>query len=471
MATLFSNPFYLLSLIPLFLLIFVVLPRWRWGVVLIFIWLFLEDIIRRFLPGQPPQVMLIKDGLIFITYFAFFAVFIIKNKKIWRPPFFGGLLLFVGWCIAETLNPNLPNLLFAAVGLRSYFFYLPMIFLGYYMFRNKESLIKFCRIFVYASILLVSLAIFQYIYFYEISSPLIQPLEAAHEVHSFEEGNIKLVSSVFGTGERYARFGLLLALLGLGLLFYPKNSLKQRFFIAISIVAAALGIVISGRRMPIYLLIIGVLVWLFLNYRKSLLRILQFKLEKSLMIFLLILGTIGFLVFFSLGDVAEFFITTIPHLIRDRVSAYSNDFLNAAKASGLFGFGTGALSHGLSYIPEGAEWLQKWMKQIGGVETGPGKIWFELGLIGFLIFIFFYAQMFINWLRQIIKLNKTDLYGLGLSIFLFLTLMLFWFAKGHQIFGDPTTLVCLWFFMGILFRLKFFSEKKPKEIQNYEYVQ
>ena len=39
----------------------IIFHRWRNGVYFLFIWLYIEDVIRKLIPGQPPQVMLIKD--------------------------------------------------------------------------------------------------------------------------------------------------------------------------------------------------------------------------------------------------------------------------------------------------------------------------------------------------------------------------------------------------------------------------
>ncbi|MBZ9572239.1 hypothetical protein KJA15_02840 [Patescibacteria group bacterium] len=453
-----ENPLFLLIVPSLVILFLAIIRQWRIGIISIFIWLYLEDIIRRLFPGQPPQIMLLKEVLILLTYFAFFATFIIKQKKIWKPPFFAGLFIFGGWCVVEALNPNLPNMWFAAIGFRSYLWYLPILFLGYYMFSEKESLIKFCRILVYTSILLALIAVFQYIFFYDLPSSFVQPLEAAHEIHYFKAGKIKLVPSIFGTAERYARFSLFLFLLGLGLLFYSETSLKQRFLLFTSTILALLGIFVSGRRAPMYLSIIGILFWIFIYYRYQLLKLFKFRLSSSLMVVFLILVIAGSMVYLGFKDISEYFWNSISS-IKDRISLAKTEIAFAAEFSGFFGLGLGVRSQGLHYIPGGQEWYEKEIasKRLG-IESGLGKVLYELGFIGLLLFIFFYDQLFFSWLRRLKRLRKTALYSLGLSICLFSILMLLWFFKGHQIFGDATTLIFFWFFMGILFRLKNLSK-------------
>ena len=62
---------YPLALISFVIIAVSIFRRWQFGVYLIFAWLLLEDVIRRLIPGQPVEVMLVKDVLIALTYFSF----------------------------------------------------------------------------------------------------------------------------------------------------------------------------------------------------------------------------------------------------------------------------------------------------------------------------------------------------------------------------------------------------------------
>ncbi|MDI6889642.1 MAG: hypothetical protein QMC83_01705 [Thermodesulfovibrionales bacterium] len=463
--SLISNPLLLLNLTLLFAVTIVVLPRWRNGIILIFIWLYLEDIIRRLLPGQPPHVMLIKDGLLLLTYFAFFVTLVIKQNNrspfiLWKPPFIIGFLIFGGWCVVGTVNPHLPSPLFAAIGLRSYLWYVPILFLGYYMFSRERGLMKFCRILVYTSIPLTIIAIIQYI-FYDLISPLIRPLEGAHQFHSFgllEGSGIKLVPSIFRSAAVYSLFTLLLFFLGMGLRFYPHNSPRQRFFINISILFAAVGVFMSGVRAPMYLLIFGTLGYMFTYKRDFPSNVWSRRKSILLPIALLSIG-VFLIIYLVFQDISKYFIHSPHELLPERSKTLTQDILFAVENSGFLGFGTGSRSQGLQYIPEGEEWA---VKDEWGVEGIFAKIWYELGPIGELIFIFFFAQMFLSWLKERRKLKGTTLYSLGLAICMYLVLISLWSIKGHQIFGDATTLVCFWFFMGVLFRLKNFANQETR---------
>ena len=273
---------YLLGIITFTILTVIILSRWRWGVILIFVWFLLEDLIRRLIPGQPSQIILAKDILIALTYFSFFVFIVLKNKKIWKPAFGGVLLLFAAVSIINVFNPNSPGLLFGLIGLRSYLWYLPLMFLGYYMFDKEEKLLKFCQILVYLSIPLFLLAILQYL-FYESGLAFIRPFTESSQFHAFrivigtwvKNGSVPLLSSVFGTAHRYSRFSMLLFFLGLGLLAtkYPRNlsfPKKRKILLIVSILSAFFGIILSSARTAFILTTVGaVLFFAFATYIKN----------------------------------------------------------------------------------------------------------------------------------------------------------------------------------------------------------
>lgn len=451
---------YLLGIIPFAILTGIILSRWRWGVILIFVWLLLEDLIRRLLPGQPSQITLVKDVLVFLTYCSFLAVFMIKNKKIWKPVFWGLLLFFAAVSIINVFNPNSPGLLFGLIGLRSYLWYLPLIFLGYHMFEKEERLLKFCRWLVYLSIPLFLFAVFQYL-FYDTGAAIIRPFATAYPFHYFESREIPLLSSVFGMGHRYSRFSMLLFFLGLGLLAskFPSSLKKNKILLLMSIFSAFLGIVLSGARTAFVLTVIGgVLFFVFATYIKNSKiyylwknnRIWFFSLIAIILISLPIIFLLGNLVFFQASAFYFAFQGRIPWILEGLRSALAN-----AK---FFGMGTGTFSQGLWNISGGVEWLGENVDLITTgfrFETGFGKVILELGIFGMIIFYLFWGYLLYQMKREIKLLKHSNLRNLGLGIFIFSFLMLFWFTfVHHQIFGDATTLVVLWFFIGVFFGLR-----------------
>jgi len=465
---------YLLGIITFTILTVIILSRWRWGVILIFVWFLLEDLIRRLIPGQPSQIILAKDILIALTYFSFFVFIVLKNKKIWKPAFGGVLLLFAAVSIINVFNPNSPGLLFGLIGLRSYLWYLPLMFLGYYMFDKEEKLLKFCQILVYLSIPLFLLAILQYL-FYESGLAFIRPFTESSQFHAFrivigtwvKNGSVPLLSSVFGTAHRYSRFSMLLFFLGLGLLAtkYPRNlsfPKKRKILLIVSILSAFFGIILSSARTAFILTTVGaVLFFAFATYIKNS-QIFDLGKNNRIWIFSLIAVILIVLpIIFLFGNSAFFQISAFYFAFNERIPWAFEGFRSALANAKFFGMGTGTFSQGLRNIPGSVEWNNQNKELITTgfrFENGFGRLIFELGIFGTIIFYLFWLYLFYQMKKEINLLKNSNLRNPGLSIFIFSFLLMVWFSfVHHQVLGDATTLVILWFFLGVFFSLRKFA--------------
>lgn len=458
----------LTAIIPVGILTVLIFHKWRLGVVLIFAWLFLEDVIRRLIPGQPQQIMFVKDFLIILTYLSFLLWLIFKNKKIWKPAFGVMLFLFAAYILINVFNLNSPGLLFGLIGLRAYLWYLPLMFLGYYMFDKEEKLLKFCRILAISAIPLLLFVIFQY-FFYNTGWPLVRPFGEAVPFHSFQmfinstpiSGDMLLFSSVFGVGHRFSRFAMLLFFLGLGLLAtkYPASSKKRKIILMLSVFSAFLGIFLSSARTAFALTLVGAVLFLvFATYRKDT-KIHYFWQNKRLLILSLISVALLFLLaFLFLGNRILFQVSVFNDAFKERIPWVFNGFKNALANSQLFGMGTGTWSQGIFNIPGGTDWISRNSELLTTgfrFETGFGRVVFELGIFGAAIFFLFWINLFYQIIKEMRFLKNSNLRNLGLGILIFLLLMIFWFIFVHnQVLGDATTLVILWFFLGVFFGLK-----------------
>ena len=467
---------YLLAIIPAIVLAAVIFSRWRLGVILVFVWLFLEDVIRRLIPGQPQQIMLIKDFLIALTYFSFLLWLIFKNKKIWKPAFGIMLFLLAAYILIDVFNLNSSSLLFGLIGLRGYLWYLPLMFLGYYMFDKEEKLLKFCRILAISAIPLFLFVIFQY-FFYNTGWLLVRPFGKAVPFHSFQmfinstsiSGDMLLFSSVFGVGHRFSRFAMLLFFLGLGLLAtkYPVSSKKRKFVLLMSIFSAFLGIFLSSARTAFALTLGGAVLFLvFATYRKDT-KIHYFWQNKRLLILSLISVALLFLLaFLFLGNRILFQVSVFNDAFKERIPWVLDGFKSALVNSKFFGMGTGTFSQGIFNIPGGTDWVNQNQELITTgfrFETGFGRIIFELGILGAVIFFLFWISLFYHMKKELKLLNNSNLRNLGLGILIFSFLMIFWFVfVHHQVLGDATTLVILWFFLGVFFGLNKITKHELK---------
>src|SRR5712672_1880333 len=108
------------------------LNDWRTGVLLFLIWLLFEDLARKYL-GNSMTIYFAKDFLIGVAYISFFIAKHKRRVEIFSVPFRVPLLLFFWFAVMQVFNTWSPSLLYGLVGLKLYFYYAPLMFLGYAM--------------------------------------------------------------------------------------------------------------------------------------------------------------------------------------------------------------------------------------------------------------------------------------------------------------------------------------------------
>jgi len=66
-----------------------------------------------------------------------------KNKLlVFKPPFIVLLAVFFWFAIAQVFNPHSPTIFFGLLGMKTYFYYVPLMYAGYAVLRNDEDLRK-----------------------------------------------------------------------------------------------------------------------------------------------------------------------------------------------------------------------------------------------------------------------------------------------------------------------------------------
>jgi len=447
--------FFIVEVVIIFCIL--ALFRWRYGVLVIFFWLYLEDILRKIIPGQPPEISLIKDIIILITYLSFFATVALRprmNIVLDRLKFIPALSVFLVFAAAAAIYSNTVSLWTIGLGFRTYFWYIPFAFLGYFMFRCEESFRRFAKFLVYTSIPLTIIAALQFHYWGETDFVLLKPFLAGDPLHSFLDTYIPFISSVFGSHGRYARYSFLLYLLGLGLL-AGYNRQNNNRILALSIISAVVGVLLSGQRTVMYLLVIGLallagtLAFDFFKVHKISKRTLQ-----ALLIGAAISISIAVAVVLWFPIVGEYFLHFSS--VIDRFTNFvPSDIGIAISRGGYAGQGFGTASQGIHYVPDSTVLVME-----VGVESGIGKLWLEMGLAGTVVFIVFIIAVLITGLRQIYRLPTLSRRGIAVVAMIFFSGSMFeFFFLHHQVYGDATTLIPMWFFIGVTFGM----EKWPLE--------
>jgi hypothetical protein len=125
-------------------LILAILNDWTKGVYLSLGWLLFEDLARKFL-GNNMALYFAKDVLLATVYLSFFVSYRRKDKPIetFRPPFLIPLLAFVWFGVAQVFNPASTHIVFGLMGIKLYFYYVPLMLVAYALIDSEDSLRKF----------------------------------------------------------------------------------------------------------------------------------------------------------------------------------------------------------------------------------------------------------------------------------------------------------------------------------------
>src|SRR5258707_13594216 len=89
-------------------------------------------------------VFFAKDFLVILIYISFYSERRNrKEKAVFRPPFLMPLLVFLWFAIAQVFNPGSPSVFYGFLGLKLYFLYIPLMYLGYALVDSELELRKF----------------------------------------------------------------------------------------------------------------------------------------------------------------------------------------------------------------------------------------------------------------------------------------------------------------------------------------
>ena len=128
--------------IAAFVVALTILRNWRLGFYFFLVWLLFEDLIRKFL-GNNMVIYFGKDMLVGLVYISLYIEIRKGRAKTFRPPFLLPLSLLLWLGVIQIFNSNSPHILFGLIGFKVYFYYVPLIFVGYALIRGDEDLRKF----------------------------------------------------------------------------------------------------------------------------------------------------------------------------------------------------------------------------------------------------------------------------------------------------------------------------------------
>ncbi|HXN21363.1 MAG TPA: hypothetical protein VOA41_01310 [Candidatus Dormibacteraeota bacterium] len=448
-------------------ILLLILKNWRSGFYFFLLWLLFEDLARKYM-GNNMLIYFAKDFLVGIVYVSFFMSLRRHKAEGFHPRFIVPLILFFGFGVIQVFNPGSPNVLFGLLGLKIYFYYVPLMFVGYALADTEKNLQKFLTVNLSMATVIAVLGVIQAIRGSEFLNPTIldENIRGLATLKRYAPTSGQFLyrpTSVFVSDGRFASYLILMWLVGFGaagyLLLRTKGGRKLTF---VSLGAITTALLLSGSR--------GGVMW---TAGSALICISAFlwgapwKKRKAHQIIKIIHSTsivcgLGLIVMISIfpqdiGARLSFYSETLsPYSpnseLSHRVGGYPiKELLTAFQDPRWpYGYGIGTASLGGQYV---RQWLHITPPTLG-VESGFGTLVVELGILGLVLWIVWTVTLLLAAWRVVRRLKGSPYFPIAFSIFWFAFLLLLLFTyTGMQAFQNYVLNAYLWLLVGVLFRL------------------
>jgi hypothetical protein len=460
-----------------------ILNDWRRGLYILLGWIVFEDLVRKYL-GNNMAIFFGKDILALVLYLSFFMA---RRKKLiqpFTPPFFRVFMIFFWFGLIQVFNPASTSVFYGIMGMKIYFLYVPLIYVGYALIENEDDLRRFFAFNSCLIIAVVCLGIAQSILGHTFLNPVnlqsdIRDLSTTYRVAPISGLVAYRPNSVFVSAGRFQDFLILSWIVALGfggyLLLRSRRSRNLAFLtigvVAVgSIMSASRGVFMWGAGSAI--VIVGGFLWGAPWRQGEVLRIVR-AIQRSVLV--AGLGLFAILALF-------------PEQVGSRIAIYSETLLPSSPASELvnrtrdyplanlmkaldyprwpYGYGIGTSSLGVQYVAR----IMHAVPMNIGVENGWGQLILELGIAGLLLWIVLGVTVTIMAWNVTRSLKGTPWFPLSFAIFLYASLLLLPMTYVAFItYQDFIMNAYLWLLLGILFRLrtlpKTFLEEKLNEVR------
>jgi hypothetical protein len=443
-----------------------ILNNWRNGVYFFLSWLLFEDFARKFL-GNNMAIYFAKDFLALVVFISFLAALRRKKVTSFRPPFLGPVLILVWFGALQVFNPASTSIWYGLMGFKIFFYYVPMVFLGYALINSEDQLRRFFTVNTVLALIIISLGIAQSI----VGPTFLNPAIPAEDIRLLS-GLYRVTDSgfsayrpnaVFVSAGRYANFIMVAGLLVIGFGGYLLLRQKRgRALAFIGIAVTTTGAFLTASRGSFMWAMINMLatsvafIWGAPWRQGEALRVLRSIQRASLGI--------------GLGLVLLFY--AYPDALLSRLAIYEETLMPNRPTSELthrgwdypvqnflvafqydrwvYGYGIGTTALGGQYVAR----IFNAQPPVGGVESGYGTLIVEMGIGGLVLWITMsFAILFSAW-KVVKRLKGSPWFPLGFVIFWYAFFLLFPATFGGiQAYEDFLLNAYFWLLLGVLFRL------------------
>ena len=462
-----------------------ILRSWRAGFYFFLVWMLFEDLVRKYM-GNNLALFFGKDILLLLVYISFFRDVRLGRAKSFRPPFLLFLSLFFWLGLLEVFNQNSPSILYGLLGMKTYFYYMPLMFVAYGLIRTDQDLRKFLVTNVALAGVIGGLGIAQAILGNSFLNPAtlspdLQYLGDLSKVSPLSGQVFGLPSSVFVSSGRFAAYLIVAFILVMGTAAYfilHTKQYRKLVFVALAVIGVAT--LLSGSRTAATFVTSSALalsagfLW-GAPWRQRQGHRLVKVLRRSV-------------IFGALGLAAVFLI--FPEQAGSRLAFYSETLNPDSSAyqgtSRAWSYPMGnlqealdnphwAIGNGIGTASLGTQYVAKLVDErpLYGVEEGFGTMIVEMGILAPFLWILWSAAMLYYLWKVVRDLRETRLFPIGFAFFWCVFLVLYPLTYlTIAVYENYVCNIYLWIFVGIAFRLPQLlatpaapSRSRPQEVE------
>lgn len=398
----------------------------------------LEGVLRKWvLPQASELIYFVKDLLLILAYLNYYLG--LDPKYPFRSNLFNiSLLTLLTWCIFQVFTPGLGSPLIGLFGLKTYFLYIPLMWLLPILFQSVEELSKFLRNFLVLVIPVAILAVIQY--FSPVDSPInVYAGAVAGKASIAAVGENARVTGTFPYISGYSSYLTICFTILIPLISLPHVKLWRWLILLELLLVIGTSFMTGARGLVAFesLFLVGYFsISILLKSAKGL--------RKFILPMILMLGVIPTL--FS-GAITGFTDrATNSDNFSDRVFSAFDEPLAAMQWKGGFdSYGIGATHPGAAALGSALQLRNQWLPPSEGE---MGRVVLEIGMVGFVIWYGLRLILIFSLFQVFLKLKTPFLSNLALATFLLHAINF-----TAQLVFNNTFAIYYWFLTGFIFLL------------------
>ena len=447
--------------------IIAVLNDWRKGVYFFLAWILFEDFVRKYL-GNNMTVYFVKDALVLLVYLSFFRARRNNPVERFRPVFLVLLLCFLFFGMIQIFNPSSTSVFYGLMGMKLYFLYVPLLYVGYFFVDSELRLRQFFAFNSILILIIVGLGIAQALIGHTFLNPTvmqedIREMSTIYRVSPISGSVAYRPTSIFVSAGRFQNFQIVSWILTLGYGgFLLLRSRRGRLVAFTCVGVLAAGTVLTASR--------GVLLWNLASaafIAAGFLWGAPWRNREGVRV----IRTIQRAAVFA-GISIIVLMVLFPEQLSSRLAIYTETLDPTSRASELYfrsgdyplrnfllafdypnwpyGYGIGTASLGVQYVAR----IMHAVPMRIGVESGYGQLVLELGIVGLFLWIALATAISLSAWKAAKLLKGSPWFPIAFAIFWYAFLLAIPMSYyGFIAYQDFILNAYFWLLLGILFRL------------------